>query len=76
MIEALQAGGGRNNLNVSDFEQYELTFPQDMDEQVAIANILEDLDKEIGCIEQKHKKSIEIKQGMVQQLLTGKIRLV
>lgn len=75
IIKALQAGGGRNNLNVTDLEQYELAFPQDMDEQVAIVNILEALDNEIGCIEQKQKKSIEVKQGMMQQLLTGAVRL-
>ena len=75
-IEALQAGGGRNNLNVSDFEQYELFFPQDVAEQEAIAEVLSNMDSEIEALEQKLAKTRQIKQGMMQQLLTGKIRLV
>ena len=75
-IEALQAGGGRNNLNVSDFEQYELFFPQDVAEQEAIAEVLSNMDSEIEALEQKLAKYRRVKQGMMQQLLTGKIRLV
>ena len=75
-IEALQAGGGRNNLNVSDFEQYELFFPQDVAEQEAIAEVLSNMDSEIEALEQKLAKYRQVKQGMMQQLLTGKIRLL
>ena len=75
-IEALQAGGGRNNLNVSDFEQYELFFPQDVAEQEAIAEVLSNMDSEIEALEQKLAKYRQVKQGMMQQMLTGKIRLV
>lgn len=75
MIEGLQAGGGRNNLNVSDFEQYEICFPKDTKEQEAIASILSDMDNEIEALELKLDKTRQIKQGMMQQLLTGKIRL-
>lgn len=75
-IEMLQAGGGRNNLNVSDFEQYEIRFPKSIEEQTAIASILSDMDSEIEELEQKLNKTRQLKQGMMQQLLTGKIRLV
>jgi type I restriction enzyme S subunit len=46
------------------------------DEQVAIATVLSDMDTEIGSLESKLAKAREIKQGMMQELLTGKIRLV
>lgn len=75
-IEALQAGGGRNNLNVSDFKQYEMCFPKDIDEQKAIASILLGMDSEIESLERKLAKTRQLKQGMMQQLLTGKMRLV
>ncbi|WP_052501498.1 restriction endonuclease subunit S [Thiomicrospira microaerophila] len=46
------------------------------EEQTAIAQILSDMDSEIQALEQRLNKTRQIKQGMMQQLLTGKIRLV
>jgi type I restriction enzyme S subunit len=45
-------------------------------EQTAIATVLLDMDTEIGSLESKLAKAREIKQGMMQELLTGKIRLI
>ncbi|MCO7990694.1 restriction endonuclease subunit S [Enterobacter hormaechei] len=45
------------------------------EEQTAIANILSDMDAELTVLEQKLSKIRDIKQGMMQQLLTGRIRL-
>lgn len=45
-------------------------------EQTAIATILSDMDKEIQALEQRLSKTRQIKQGMMQELLTGKTRLV
>jgi type I restriction enzyme S subunit len=45
-------------------------------EQTAIATVLSDMDTEIESLESKLAKASEIKQGMMQELLTGKIRLV
>ena len=47
-----------------------------MKEQNAIAAVLRDMDGEIAALEQRRDKTIAIKQGMMQQLLTGRIRLV
>ena len=47
-----------------------------IEEQDAIASILSDMDNEIEALEHKLEKTRQIKQGMMQQLLTGKIRLV
>jgi len=51
-------------------------FPPTLKEQQAIAKILSDMDTEITTLEQKREKYKLIKQGMMQQLLTGKIRLI
>lgn len=47
-----------------------------IEEQQAIAEILIGMDKEIELLERKLEKYRQVKQGMMQQLLTGKIRLV
>lgn len=46
------------------------------EEQKAIAQILSDMDSEIESLEQKLSKYKTIKQGMMQELLTGRIRLI
>lgn len=51
-------------------------YPGDIAEQNAIASLLTDMDDDIKALEQKLEKYRQIKQGMMQQLLTGKIRLV
>ena len=45
------------------------------EEQTAIATILSDMDNELQALTQKLEKARALKQGMMQQLLTGKIRL-
>ena len=54
----------------------EILLPPTLTEQKAIAEILSDMDAEIEAIEQKRDKYKAIKQGMMQELLTGKTRLV
>jgi len=46
------------------------------DEQRAIATVLSDMDADIAVLEQRRDKTRAIKQGMMQQLLTGRVRLV
>lgn len=60
---------------ISEYSQLEITIPEP-NEQCAIANILSSMDTEITNLEQKRDKYIAIKQGMMQNLLTGKIRLI
>jgi type I restriction enzyme S subunit len=45
-------------------------------EQTAIAAILSDMDAEIAALEDKLSKACQLKQGMMQELLTGRIRLI
>lgn len=55
-------------------KDYQIMLPG-IEEQTAIANILSDMDAELTALEQKLSKIHDIKQGMMQQLLTGRIRL-
>lgn len=57
-----------------DLLDLEITIPF-VDEQRAIAAVLSDMDAEIAVLERKRDKIRAIKQGMMQELLTGKIRL-
>ena len=45
-------------------------------EQTAIASVLMDKDAELGALEQRREKTRVLKQGMMQELLTGRTRLV
>lgn len=58
-----------------DMANFVFDTPQ-IEEQTAIATVLSDMDAEIAALEQRRDKTRHIKQGMMQQLLTGKIRLV
>lgn len=55
---------------------YEVFMPVDKKEQTAIATILSDIDAEITALEQRRAKTRAIKQAMMQELLTGRVRLV
>ena len=47
-----------------------------LDEQAAIAEVLSDMDAEIAALERRREKTQDLKQGMMQELLTGKTRLI
>ena len=68
--------GTQTNLSKQIISSFILYVPSSKAEQTAIANILSDCDSEIAALEEKRDKYKEIKQGMMQQLLTGKIRLI
>jgi type I restriction enzyme S subunit len=65
---------GVPSLNARTIERIEMRVPSP-DEQISIANILSDMDAEIAGLEAKLTKARQIKQGMMQELLTGKTRL-
>ena len=72
---SLAQGATRYNLSKSNFNKLFIDVPT-IDEQKAVVQILSDLDKEIEQLETKKAKYHNIKQGMMQELLTGKTRLV
>ncbi len=65
-----------DSLRLPTFQTFSFTIPKDITEQRAIATVLSDMDAEITVLEQHRDKTIAIKQGMMQQLLTGRVRLV
>jgi type I restriction enzyme S subunit len=67
--------GSQMNLNTGLINRTEVNVPP-IAEQQAIAQILSDMDAEITALEQERDKTKAIKQGMMQELLTGKTRLV
>ena len=78
-LQELQIGTGATtvkHLSHFDVEELELTFPEEIKEQQAIAQVLSDMDNDIEQLEKKLAKYQQIKQGMMQELLTGRIRLV
>ena len=74
MIDSGQ-GAAQSNINKKDIEGYTFYSPINFKEQQSIATILSDMDKEISDLEAKRDKYLLIKQGMMQKLLTGQIRL-
>ena len=60
---------------ISEFSSLKVRLPNSSLEQTAIATILSDMDAEIQALQQRLEKTKDIKQGMMQQLLTGKVRL-
>ncbi len=69
--------GGSTFLEIgkTQLATFEVTLPATKAEQTAIAAILSDMDAEIAALEAKLAKACDIKQGMMQELLTGRIRL-
>lgn len=74
-VMALVSGSTVYHLYGSHMKDFEISFPS-LKEQTEIATILSDMDAEIEGLESKLEKYKNIKQGMMQNLLTGKIRLV
>ena len=75
-FKSIGQGSSQQNLNRDDILNFKVCFPTEKSEQLAITYMILDMDAEIEKLEQKRDKYISIKQGMMQQLLTGKIRLI
>jgi type I restriction enzyme, S subunit len=74
-LRTMSAGdGGRGGLNLTIIRNISVPFPS-KEEQRAIAAILSDIDAEIAALEARRAKTAAIKQGMMQELLTGRTRL-
>ena len=73
--QILEQGSTFTAANSEQVKQFRLRVPEDTSEQRAIAAILSDMDAEIALFERRLDKIRTIKQGTMQQLLTGRIRL-
>ncbi len=65
-----------DSLRLPTFQNFQIFVPSTLEEQIEIANILSDMDAEIDSISAKLTKTRQLKQGMMHELLTGRIRLV
>ena len=68
-------GGIQKFVSLGTLRGMEVAVPNKK-EQTAIANVLSDMDTELDALQQRLNKTQKIKQGMMQELLTGKTRLV
>jgi type I restriction enzyme S subunit len=71
----LVTGSTVYHLYGSDMSKFIISYPK-KEEQTHIATILSDMDTEIESLEKQLSKYKQLKQGLMQNLLTGKIRLV
>ena len=67
--------GGHKRYYISEYQHINLEVPK-FEEQQTIAKVLCDMDTEIEALEKKRNKYKAVKQGMMQELLTGKTRLI
>jgi type I restriction enzyme S subunit len=72
----LCAGSTFLEIGKTQLRDYEVSVPKTLSEQTAIAAVLSDMDADIAVLEAKLEKARQVKQGMMQELLTGRIRLV
>ena len=74
-IAELTQGITIHHLYGKDLKTVSLQIP-DLPEQTAIAKVLTEMDAELAALEQRREKTRALKQAMMQELLTGRIRLV
>ena len=74
-IDAQLTGSSYPAISSKDVGNLRMPFPS-IDEQRAIASVLSDMDAEIEALERRRDKTWLLKQGMMQELLTGRVRLV
>jgi len=74
-LRDLEVGTTMMHINVGELLPWEVPYPPRLEEQRAIATVLSDMDTEIAALETRIAKTQALKQGMMQALLTGRIRL-
>ena len=74
-ITQLSAGSTIKHLYQKDLKNFEFKIPTDIKEQEAIASILTSMDEEIEALEIEKEKIIQIREGAMDDLLTGRVRL-
>ena len=74
-IQFVTKGGAQATVTIADIRNFLIPTPE-KEERKMIVSVLSDIDNEIKALEKKLEKYIGLKQGMMEQLLTGKIRLV
>jgi len=75
-IMGLRVGSGLPNVQKTGLLDFKIELPATHPEQTAIAEVLTEMDAELAALEQRREKTRALKQGMMQELLTGRTRLV
>lgn len=75
-IYDLQTGGAQPHINPKDIAPLLVKISTDIEEQKAISMVLSDMDEELLKLEERRNKTQHLKWAMMQELLTGKIRLI
>ena len=75
-IMGLRVGSGLPNVQKTGLLDFKIELPSTLPEQIAIAEVLSEMDAELTALEQRREKTHALKQGMMQELLTGRMRLV
>lgn len=65
-----------DSLRLPTFQMFAVRLPPTHDEQTAIATVLSDMETDLSALESRLAKTRSLKQGMMQELLTGRTRLV
>jgi type I restriction enzyme S subunit len=71
----ITTGQAYPQISLEQVRETEIPMPS-FSEQTSIANVLSEMDREITALKTKLAKARQIKQGMMQELLTGRIRLI
>ncbi len=74
--KVLEQGSTFTSANSDQISKFRIKCPKSREEQSAIAAVFSDMDAEISALEARREKTRQIKQGMMQELLTGRTRLV
>lgn len=74
-IALLSAGSTIKHLYQKDLKNFEFKIPVDIEEQQAIAEVLTAMDEEIESLETEKAKMMQIREGAMDDLLTGRVRL-
>ena len=74
-MKTMAQGSTRFNLPKEKFLNYAIKIPSNINRQIEISEILLNMDKEIEELNTKLDKYKKIKEGMMEDLLTGKVRL-
>ena len=65
-----------DSLRLPTFKNFEVRVPPSIEEQIAISNTISDMDVELSLLEVRRDKTRDLKQAMMQELFTGKTRLI
>jgi type I restriction enzyme S subunit len=75
-LHAIGTTGSHQRISPKQALEIKIQFPNSVKEQMSLVEVLEEIDLEIGALIQKNEKAKHIKQAMMQELLTGKVRLI